>query len=239
MAIGAANYTVGPILPPDADGIMGMAFVQPDSNGLVRQPTCMIAVQDQLPDPIFTPKLHSNTPGSIYFGYVDDNIYTGNLVKMPVDNQTQSSWLTDGVIFGSGGSNLSSKALPLLFNTGGQGTGLREAAAAAAYWAQVQGPSQDSNGNWIYPCNATTPDLDINFPGSGPAMIPRAILNNANESVSSDGTMCLGDRQSQEGGQGNAGDQFFLTFFTVWNQAEPSPSFAPYDNCLFREPLHC
>lgn len=32
MAIGAANYTVGPILPPDADGIMGMAFVQPDSS---------------------------------------------------------------------------------------------------------------------------------------------------------------------------------------------------------------
>lgn len=75
----------------------------------------MMAVQDQLPDPIFIPELHSNTPGSINFGYVDDKIYTGNLVKMPVDNQTQSSWLVDGVVFGSGGSNLSSKALPLLF----------------------------------------------------------------------------------------------------------------------------
>ena len=41
--------------------------------------------------------------------------------------------------------------------------------------------------------------------------------------------VCYGGVQGDEGrGYIQVGKAFFLSFFTVWNQAEPSIAFAPY-----------
>ena len=227
MPIGAANQTIGEGLITENDGLMGLAFVQPDANGLVRQPTFMMAVQDHLEQPIFTTEFHSNTPGNINFGYVDTSKFDGSLFEVPVDNQTASSWLVDSVSFGANGAALTSKAYPLLFDTGGLGTTLPEVAAADNYWSQVQGATQNPDGSWIFPCDNPTPDLTISFPGMD-ATISGSVLNNASSVVAGNEGMCNAGLKGVDGDTGNAGDAFFLSFFTVWNQAEPSLSFAPY-----------
>ena len=136
----------------------------------------MMAIQDQLPEPIFALEVHEDKVGSLDSGFANDTRYQGDLFELPVNNRTQSWWMVDNVSVGLDGKNLSSKALPLLFDTGGLGTGLPTSAAAAAYWAQVDGAVLTADGKWSYPCKASTPDLTLFLPGVN-ATLPGLLLN--------------------------------------------------------------
>ena len=126
----------------------------------------MQSIQPQLPSPIFTLEVHEDQPGALNFGFVDTTKHAGALVKLPINNRTRGLWDVDHVSFGiSNGTNFSSKAFPLLFDTGGLMTALPSAAAAAAYWAHVRGAVLRKDGHWVYPCNAGTPDLTFFMPG--------------------------------------------------------------------------
>lgn len=74
-----------------------------------------MAVQDQLDQPVFTCEFYDSQPGTLNLGFVDDSKYTGSLTKLAVNNQTESSWLVDGVSLSSGGNNISSTLTSVLF----------------------------------------------------------------------------------------------------------------------------
>ena len=68
----------------------------------------------------------------------------------------------------------------------------------------------------------------MNFPSGGSATIKGAVLNESSQDLG-DNT-CVGGVQFTQNGFPNAGFGFFASYFTVWNQEEPSLSFAPYSD---------
>ena len=110
MPVGAANETVGTLLGPPDDGILGMGFSGPGSPYI----TFMQSIKEQLPKFLFTLELHNSHPGSLNLGFVDDSKYTGGLQTLPIDNTSNGWWLLDGVTLSSNGQNLSSKSAQFL-----------------------------------------------------------------------------------------------------------------------------
>ena len=94
------------------------------------------------------------------------------------------------------------------------------------YWTAVKG-SQLQGSAWTFPCDtASLPDLTLNFAGGSSATIRGADLNNSAEAGMNN--VCKGGLQATQNGIANAGAGFFGSYFTVWNQSEPSIWFAPY-----------
>lgn len=113
MPIGAANETVGNLLGPVDDGLLGMGFSGSGSPYI----TFMQSVEDQLPEFLFTLELYDDQPGSLNLGFVDDTRYTGSLQKLPIDNSANGWWVLDGVSLTSNGQNLSTRAAPFLLGS--------------------------------------------------------------------------------------------------------------------------
>ena len=68
-------------------------------------PTFMGAVQPTLEKPLFTADFKAAHAASLSFGFVNDTLYTGQLVTLPINNGS-SFWSVDGVTFSSNGKSL-------------------------------------------------------------------------------------------------------------------------------------
>ena len=188
----------------------------------------MEAAQSQLNQPVFTCDFRPNEPETMSFGFVNSSLYTGSLSKLSIDNST-GDWLVNNVTFSSGEEELGSSAgLTVIFDTGGLGTTV-DVQTAKDYWSLVSGSSVSSDLVWSFPCNtAALPDLILNFPGRAEATLSGSAMNGTAES--SDGVICIGGLQVAKNGVFNVGNSFFGAYFTVWNQQEPSFSFAKYSS---------
>ena len=194
----------------------------------------MMMVQPELDEPVFTCNFQPGHPQSLAFGFVNQSLYTSPLTKLPIDNST-GYWVVDNVTFSSGNQKLGgSTPLSVIMDTGGVGD-VVDPNTALDYWKLVQGATYDSEiKQFIFPCNtATLPDLTLNFNANTTATIKGAVLNGTS-SAYKDGN-CIGGLQTaqsqvESGGSPtfNSGYAFFASYFTVWNQSEPSLSFAPY-----------
>lgn len=59
----------------------------------------MELVEDQLDLPVFTASFFpNNEDGTLEFGYIDQTLYTGNLISAPVNNETDGSWTVDNIV---------------------------------------------------------------------------------------------------------------------------------------------
>lgn len=59
----------------------------------------MELVQHRLDLPVFTVNFFPDgVNGALEFGYIDKNLYTGDLVSAPVNNQTDGSWTVDNIV---------------------------------------------------------------------------------------------------------------------------------------------
>ena len=111
MVVGAATTLFGQgIIDPTYDGTLGLGWqiqnTEVSTEGKPNPaPTFMEAIQDQLDDPIFTADFNAKHAESLSFGFVNSALYTGQLTKLPVNNET-SFWSIDGVTFSSGNTNL-------------------------------------------------------------------------------------------------------------------------------------
>lgn len=61
-----------------------------------------ISSTQDLNQPVFTCCFRYGATGAIEFGYVDDSLYTGELTKVLVANETGSSWTVEDVLFSIG-----------------------------------------------------------------------------------------------------------------------------------------
>ena len=97
---------------------------------------------------------------------------------------------------------------------------------AAAYWGQISGAvdtsaAQDGSG-WTFPCGTQLPDFDVIFNGAT-VTVPNALIAG---SPGSNPQMCNANLLGMAG-RGMVGVPFWLSQYVVFNQADPSISFAP------------
>ncbi|KAL8831192.1 MAG: hypothetical protein Q9191_001004 [Dirinaria sp. TL-2023a] len=225
MPIGVAD-TVGDFMLDGAfaatDGILGIAFKYGNAIRPDQSPTYVEMVLPYLDQPVFAVDFREDNSGSFGLGAVDDTAYTGQLINVPVDNGTDGSWTVDGVSFGVGDSSFTQQ---MLFDTGGETMGV-DPSVAAAYWGQVSGAvdssaAQDGSG-WNFPCGTQLPDFGVIFNGAT-VTIPNALIAG---SPGSNPQMCSANLVGMAG-RGMVGAPFWLSQYVVFNQADPSISFAP------------
>ena len=65
----------------------------------------MEAVQPSLDKPVFTADFKAAHAASLSFGFVNQSLYTGDLITLDINNSS-SFWSVDGVTFSSGGKQL-------------------------------------------------------------------------------------------------------------------------------------
>jgi len=233
----ATNISTG-LVSSYTDGILGLAFGQ--SNQLGKgSPTFMEAVQSQLDQPVFTFHVPLEKQQFLEFGHVDSRLYNGTLQPVTINNGTPVDGLgwSALVSYSMNGKNISSALQHTLFDTGGV-TARANPDVVRAYWASVKGATDISKArdatDWQFPCDSSLPDLsyDLVAPGGriSTATVPGRFFNyTALWPRRNTGKTCDGGLQSNGvSGAGTMGYAFWHSFFTVFNQAEPSVSFAPY-----------
>ncbi|KAI4149069.1 MAG: hypothetical protein LQ340_004800 [Diploschistes diacapsis] len=233
MIVGAATTVFGlGIIDTTYDGTLGLGWriqnTEESTSGKPKNgPTFMEAVQSQLDQPVFTADFNPAHEESLSFGFVNSSLFTGSLTKVSIDNST-TYWSVDGVTYTSGNNKLGgTNGTSILMDTGGVGT-TTDPQTAQDYWTQVQGSSLNQD-TYLFPCNTQTlPDLTMHFPSGGSATINGSMLNVSAQDAGNG--MCAGGVQATANGYANAGFGFFSSYFTVWNQSEPSISFATYAN---------
>ncbi|KAL8641233.1 MAG: hypothetical protein Q9228_001932 [Teloschistes exilis] len=198
------------------DGFMGLAFKGLNTVQPKQQPTIMETAQPYLQQPIFTVGLRPNAQGSLNFGYVNDSLYQGNLISAPI-NASQASWVVDAITLSAGPATVTQS---MLFDTGGSDTMTADPTFVNAFWAQVSG-AQQYEGSWIYPCDSFISNMIISV---APNQSHEILGSTFNAGQIAEG-VCRGALQGTSG-IGSVAAPFFLTFFVVFNQAEPSISFA-------------
>lgn len=189
-----------------------------------------------LPWRIASRKLTKRAAGNYNFGFLDTTEFVGPLSFVDV-NATDGFWQFEATAFsiGSGDSkvNGSSMVVPLahraIADTGTTLLMLPAALTQAYYW-QVPGAKTSAEaGGWVFPCNATLPDLTLHI-GTYKAVIPGELVNFAPADTDSfeTATVCYGGIQSSMGFPfAIYGDVFFKAQFTVFDLADKKLGFAP------------
>jgi hypothetical protein len=99
-----------------------------------------------------------------------------------------------------------------------------------AYFWQVPGAHSSAQvGGWVFPCNATLPDLTMHI-GTYKAVIPGELIRYApvDTDLFETATVCYGGVQSSAGFPfAIYGDVFFKAQFTVFDVDEMRLGFAP------------
>lgn len=203
-----------------SDGLLGLAFSSINTVTPNQQRTFFANAEASLAAPLFTADLKKGAPGSYNFGYVDAGAYTGDITYTAVDN-SQGFWgfTSSGYAVGSG-SAVVSESIPAIADTGTSLLLLPDD-LVAAYYAQVSGSSNSqSDGGYIFACDAALPDLTLRIEGYA-AVVPGAYMNYA---PASEGGSCFGGLQSNDGiGQSIFGDVFLKAQFVVFDDAAGGP----------------
>ena len=210
----------------DTNVPLGLGFGVENSIRPTPKCTFMECLEPYVPEPFFSTAFKLDSSGFIDFGYSDSDAYTGDVTNLPIANTSsgnEGQWVNQGVQFGSGGEVFSPGPIDLAFDSGTATLSL-PGDVASEYFALVDGAS-DSSGSWTYPCGSTLPDFDFIFTQvtSGPTTvtIPGDSLKNGDADSGGCSTWI-----GVADGRGNAGLPFYISKYMIWNQAEPSLSFA-------------
>lgn len=77
----------------------------------IQQPTIMMAVQEQLQQPIFTLEFKPDSTGSLEFGTVDHSKHKGTLVEAKVNNISEPYWQVDAITLSSGKAKVTQRMI--------------------------------------------------------------------------------------------------------------------------------
>ena len=208
----------------DTDGPIGLGFGSENSIRPTAQCTFMECVEPYVEQPIFGTSFKTNDDGFVDIGYADTSAYTGTLTGVPVANTSsgnEGQWVVQDVTFGSGTTVFDSPGMDMDFDSGTASLSVPQA-VADAYFALVAGGDSSQQ---TYDCGATLPDFTFFFgtSNSGPksVTIPGSALVNGNATTGTCDTW-----MDVVTGRANAGLPFYISNYMIWNQAEPSLSFA-------------
>ncbi|KAF7846380.1 hypothetical protein BT93_L4481 [Corymbia citriodora subsp. variegata] len=203
------------------DGLVGLAFDGLNTASPSKVPTFFQTVQKSLFEPVFASALRHNAAGTYDFGWIDPSKYTGKITYTPVSNSSGYWEITaNGYAVGSGATV--SESLTSIVDTGTTLIYMPDD-LLNAYYSQVNGSSDSSDaGGWIFPCDATLPDISFEI-GSKEFTVPGSYIN---YSPYTDDT-CYGGMQSSDGFPFNVlGDVFIKSQYIVWAPTVPQMGFA-------------
>jgi aspergillopepsin I len=177
---------------------------------------------------LFTVSFNYNGGGTATFGYLDSTQYTGSVSYTPA-----STWLyaysplwginITSYSVGTGSSN--TFAAGAVVDTG---TNLLvfPASVTKAYWAKVTGAVLQS-GSYIFPCNATLPDLHFVIQGGIKVTIHGPYMNANGPGATAPNTMCNGALQTISSVPFSIfGLQLFQSMFVVFDYGGSRVGFA-------------
>ncbi|KAH6650210.1 aspartic peptidase domain-containing protein [Chaetomium tenue] len=221
-----------------SSGLLGLGFDSINTVTPKKQKTFISNALESLEMGLFTANLKKAEAGNYNFGFIDDTEFTGPLSFIDV-NSTAGFWQFQSTGFSIHGGNSSanntaaSMFVPIA-HTAIADTGttllMLPAAITQAYYLQVTGARTAAEvGGWVFPCDATLPDLTLHI-GAYKAVIPGELMLFA--PVDTDeletATVCYGGIQSASGMPfAIYGDVFFKAQFTVFDVEEGRLGFAP------------
>ena len=202
-----------------SDGLLGLAFSSINTVKPQQQQTFFSNAESSLDAPLFTANLKKGEPGSYNFGYIDSSEYTGDITYTAVDN-SQGFWGFTSAGYTVGSGSPVTDSFTAIADTGTSLLLLPDD-LVSAYYDRVSGSSNSqSEGGYVFPCNADLPDLTIQIEGYK-AVTPGNYINYAPASES--GT-CFGGLQSNSGiGLSIFGDVFLKAQFVVFEDASGGP----------------
>ena len=225
QAVEAAATVSQQFVQDESDGLLGLAFSSINTVSPDKQKTFFDNAAGDLESPLFTANLKKGAPGSYNFGYIDDSEHTGEISYTDVDN-SQGFWgyTTDSYTVGDGSPV--TKSIQSISDTG-TSLVLVDDDIVADYYKAVDGSSNSqSEGGYIFPCDAKLADLSFTI-GDYTGTIPGSYLNYA---PASENGQCFGGIQSNAGvGLSIFGDVWLKSQFVVYDSAGPRIGHAAKD----------
>ncbi|KAK2845293.1 hypothetical protein FQN49_005863 [Arthroderma sp. PD_2] len=218
-----------------SDGLVGLAMSKLNTMRPNKQKTFFENLAEDLDEPVFTAQLKHGKMGSYEFGAIDKSKYSGELIKVPVDDK-QGFWEISCNLYSVGKLDNIQKV------QNGTGSAILDTGTTLmilddeivkAYYAQVKGARYDSkrHAGWVYPCSSPMPSLFLAVGKDHMAIIPSTLLTFQNYGPDKDTgvDICYGGLQSNnDGGIQILGDVFFKALFVVFDKRGPSISLAPH-----------
>ena len=214
-----------------SNGLVGLAFSSINTIQPIQQRTFFANVLDSLDEPVMTATLRHGAPGAYEFGRIDSSQFQGDLQFADIDS-SNGFWQFESARFaignrgpqtalGGSGSAIADTGTSLM---------LVDEGVAGAYYSHVQGATfSESQGGFIFPCDADLPDLSVGVGPTHMATVPGNFINFASTGESLNGQpLCFGGVQS--GGAGSLqiyGDVFLKSQFVVFDAGKSSIGVAP------------
>lgn len=181
--------------------------------------------QADLDSPVFAAYLPREADGAYDFGAIDDSRFSGEIKYTDVDS-SNGFWEFPSTSFKVGSTTGSMSG-----NTGIADTGttllLTTDTAVDAYYEQVDSAeNSESDGGYVFDCDADLPDFAVKIGSTNYATVPGSLINFAPASESG---KCFGGLQSVGGGSQNIyGDVFLNANYAIFDASGPSFGFAAY-----------
>lgn len=194
------------------DGLLGLAFSTLNTVSPSPEKTFFDNIIDTLDVAAWTADLKYHTAGTYDFGVIDDSKYKGDITYVEVDD-SQGFWGFTADVDGQSVSGIADTGTTLA---------LFPDAVVEDYYSKVDGAQIDSSqGGYVFPCDASLPDLTIS-PGNASVTIPGKYINYA--PIDESGETCFGGIQS-DGSTGISiyGDVVLKAAFVVFDQSQSSP----------------
>jgi hypothetical protein len=190
-----------------------------------QQSTFFDNAQESLDAPLFAAYLPFQADGSYDFGATDDSKYTGDISYADVDS-SGGFWEFDSTSYKVGSKTYSAAGQTGIADTGTTLI-LMSDTQVEKYYAAVDGAKlDDTQGGYVFPCDADLPTLSFRLGSTDYADIPAKYLNFGE--VDSTGTSCFGSLQSVGSGTQNIyGDVFFNAYYGIFDASVPQFGFAP------------
>lgn len=207
------------------DGILGLGFAPGNFVRPQKQKPFFDTIRNTLPSPLFTVTLKKGQAGTFDFGYIDKSKYTGPIVYA----DTNAAWRTgvgywglavDGVST-SGGSTIMT-TFNAVVDTGSPLLTLPDA-VVQSYFANIPGAHYDASWTtYLFPCNATLPDLNIIISGQS-LTVPASYIIWSTDDPPNVANNCVSGLQPTMGGTAVIGDVFLKSKFAVFDYSTAIP----------------
>lgn len=165
-----------------SDGLVGLAFSTLNTMEPEPQKTFFENIAENLDEPVFTAQLKHGAIGSYEFGRIDETKFSGDMVQIPVNN-SRGHWEIKSTMYAIGDETdikrISAKgAVASAVADTGTTLMLLNDEIVEAYYGQVPGaePSYQAGG-YVYPCNATLPDMFVSLHDTHLGRIPGDMIH--------------------------------------------------------------